>query len=296
MDRATAIRHLVLQSCWYPWAPGCRDAQINLSAEEWYECNPELQSLLEQQGTTAWRWWRRSTRGNPLPGGYPREQQRECLCLPLREYSLACSCSDGLKGSGNRVRRCWWHTQHCYIGMGSQRCQASPQCHKHFCRAIPGHFISNQCLLSLWPRGRLAEQIFVPAVLVSPATIPVSHLEQLQGHLSLLEHDSGGVPWGCGASGFACVTNTTLQKCCQSNASSFPDIYYLCLHFPHVRQWKSIQSGLLLLGAAASFSPFYLQSTVSYTGGKIYFSVDSCPHCDFTWTLQRPFLTSKEEK
>lgn len=45
-------------------------------------------------------------RGNPLPGGYPREQQRECLCLPLCEYSLACSCSDGLKGSGNRVRRC----------------------------------------------------------------------------------------------------------------------------------------------------------------------------------------------
>jgi len=27
MDRSRAIRHLVLLSCWYPWAPGGRDVQ-----------------------------------------------------------------------------------------------------------------------------------------------------------------------------------------------------------------------------------------------------------------------------
>lgn len=87
MDRATAIRHLVLQSCWYPWAPGCRDAQINLSAEEWYECNPELQSLLEQQGTTAWRWWRRSTQGQSLTWG--KENVRAYLSVNIHWLAAA---------------------------------------------------------------------------------------------------------------------------------------------------------------------------------------------------------------
>lgn len=34
---------------------------------------------------------------------------------------------------------------------------------------------------------RLVDGVFVPAVFVLPGVIPVSHLEQLQGHVALLE-------------------------------------------------------------------------------------------------------------
>lgn len=66
--------------------------------------------------------------------------------------------------------------------------------------------------------------------------IPVSHLEQLQGHMSLLEEDTGMAPRGCGASCFACVTNATLQKCYESLMPPPFQLFIIFLHFPHVRQ------------------------------------------------------------
>lgn len=100
---------------------------------------------------------------------------------------------------------------------------------------------------SLCQGGRLIELVFVPAVFVSPGMIPVSHLEPLQGHMSLLEQDIGMAPLGCGASCFACVTNTIPQKCSESLMPPRFQLFIIFLHFPHENQCSQVCSCWQLL-------------------------------------------------